>query len=68
MVKRAESLAAAFHIGVGRRVTTKALQVVMSEGRTPGRHDGRDAEVRRFTPFPLHGHSFFAITIKNPLC
>lgn len=33
-----------------------ALQVVMPEGRTPGRHDGRDAEVRRFSPFPFRRH------------
>lgn len=28
----------------------------MPEGRTPGRHDGRDAEVRRFSPLPLRRH------------
>lgn len=52
-----ESFAAAFHRVVG--CITKTLQVVMSEGRTPGRHDGRDAEVRRFAPFPLHRHPLF---------
>lgn len=33
-----------------------ALQVVMPEGRTPGRHDGRDAEVSRLAPLPLRRH------------
>lgn len=28
----------------------------MPQGRTPGRHDGRDAEVRRFSPLPLRRH------------
>lgn len=42
-------------VGGGSSVAD-ALQVVMPEGRTPGRHDGRDAEVRRFSPLPLRRH------------
>jgi hypothetical protein len=52
--------AAAFQGDVGRRVAGgrgKALQVVMLEGRTLGRHDGRDAEVRHLVAaFPLGRH------------
>lgn len=48
-----------FQVGVsGSGGVADALQVVMPEGRTPGRHDGRDAEVRRFSPFPLRRHPF----------
>lgn len=47
----------AFQVGVsGGSSVADALQVVMPEGRTPGRHDGRDAEVRRFSPLPLRRH------------
>lgn len=53
-----ESLAGrTFQAGVGGGSSVAdALQVVMPEGRTPGRHDGRDAEVRRFSPLPLRRH------------
>lgn len=54
-----ESLARrAFQAGVsgGSSGVADALQVVMPEGRTPGRHDGRDTEVRRFSPLPLRRH------------
>ena len=48
-----------FQAGIsGSSGVANALQVVMPEGRTPGRHDGRDAEVRRFSPFPLCRHPF----------
>ena len=48
-----------FQAGIsGSGGVANALQVVMPEGRTPGRHDGRDAEVRRFSPFPLCRHPF----------
>lgn len=48
-----------FQAGIsGSGSVANALQVVMPEGRTPGRHDGRDAEVRRFSPFPLRRHPF----------
>lgn len=46
-----------FQAGVsGGSSVADALQVVMPEGRTPGRHDGRDAEVRRFSPLSLRRH------------
>lgn len=48
-----------FEAGIsGSGGVANALQVVMPEGRTPGRHDGRDAEVRRFSPFPFRRHPF----------
>lgn len=48
----------AFHAGISASSgVADARQVVMPEGRTPGRHDGRDAEVRRFSPLPLCRHS-----------
>jgi len=55
-----ESLASwTFQAGVGGGSSVAdALQVVMPEGRTPGRHDGRDAEVRRFSPLSLRRHPF----------
>lgn len=46
--------ACTLYIGVTSITNTlESLQVVMSKGRTPGRHDGRDTEVRRFSPLAL---------------
>lgn len=52
----------------------------MPEGRTPGRHDGRDAEVRRFSPLSLRRHpssrarrrhtlirTFFDLSLAQPI-
>lgn len=54
-----ESFAArAFQVGVSSGSgVVDALQVVMREGRTSGRHDGRDTKVRRFTPLSLRRHA-----------
>ena len=58
----------AFQAGIsGSGGVANALQVVMPEGRTPGRHDGRDAEVRRFSPFPLCRHPFSADDTLIPI-
>lgn len=46
-----------FQVGVsGGSSVADALQVVMPEGRTPRRHNGRYAEVRRFSPLSLRRH------------
>lgn len=69
-----------FQAGVsgGSSVADGTLQVVMPEGRTPGRHDGRNAEVRRFSPLSLrrhpssrarrHSYAFSLFLLPTDLC